>query len=73
MPHRVRREKRKKNMENLTEAIIDKLELTRIPNEELKTNIDNMHRTGPYQPSTNTQPVIVRFKSHSFKEKIYSK
>ena len=73
MPHRVRREKRKKNMENLTEAIIDKLELTRIPNEELKTNMDNMHRTGPYQPSTNTQPVIVRFKSHSFKEKIYSK
>ena len=60
-------------MENLTEAIIDKLELTRIPNEELKTNMDNMHRTGPYQPSTNTQPVIVRFKSHSFKEKIYSK
>ena len=73
MPHRVRREKRKKNMENLTEAIIDKLELTRIPNEELKINMDNMHRTGPYQPSTNTQPVIVRFKSHSFKEKIYSK
>ena len=61
------------NMENLTETIIDKLEQTGIPKEELKTNIDKLHRTGPYQPSTKTQPVIVRFKSHSFKEKIYSK
>ena len=60
-------------MENLTETIIDKLEQTGIPKEELKTNIDKLHRTVPYQPSTNTQPVIVKFKSHSFKEKIYNK
>ena len=60
-------------MENLTETIIDKLEETGIPNEELKTNIDKLHKTGPYQPSTNIQPVIVKFKSHSFKEKIYNK
>ena len=66
MPHRIRCEKRKKNMENLTEAIIDKLEQPGIPKEELKTNIDKM-------PRTNTQPVIVRFKTHSFKEKNYSK
>ena len=75
MPHHVRWEKRKKNenMENLSETIIDKLEQTGIPKEELKTNIDKLYRTGPYQPSTNTQTVIVRCKSHSFKEKIYSK
>ena len=61
------------NMENLAETIIDKLEQTGIPKEELKTSIGKLHRTGPYQPSTNTQPVIVRFKSHSFQEKIYNK
>ena len=60
-------------MENLTGTILDKLEQTGIPREELKTNIDKLHRTGPCQPSTNTQPVIVKFKSHSFKEKIYNK
>ena len=61
------------NMENLTETIIDKLEQTGIPKEELKTNIDKLHRTGPYQHSTNTQTVIVKFKSHSFKEKIHNR
>ena len=75
MPHSVRCEKRKKNenMENLTENIIDKLEQTGIPKEELKINIDKLHRTAPYRPSINTQPVIIKFKSHSFKEKIYNK
>ena len=68
----VKKEKNE-NMENPTETIIDKLEQTGIPKEELITNIDKLHRTGPYQPSTNTQPVVVRFRSHSFKEKIYSK
>ena len=60
-------------MENLTETIIDKLGQTGIPKEELKTNINKLHRTGPYQPSTNTQPVIVKFKSHGFFKKIYNK
>ena len=60
-------------MENLTKTIIEKLEQTGIPKEKLKTNIDKLHRTGAYQQSTNTQPVIVKFNSDSFKEKIYNK
>ena len=64
----VKKEKNEK-MENLTETIIDKLEQTGILKEELKTNIDQLHRTGPYQHSTNTQPEMVKFKSHNFKEK----
>ena len=60
-------------MESLTENIIGKLKQTEIRREDLKTNIDKLHRTGPYQPSTNTKTVIVKFKSHSFKEKIYNK
>ena len=74
IPCRVRCEKRKKEKYGeLTETIIDKLGQTGIPKEELKINIDKLHRTGPSQPSTNTQPVIVRFRTHSFKEKIYNK
>ena len=53
------------------ETINDKLEETGIPKEDLKTNIDKLHRTGSYQPSSNTQSVIVKLKSHSFKEKNY--
>ena len=68
----VKKEKNE-NMENLTKTIIDKMEQTGIPKEKLKTNIDKLHRTGTYQQSTNTQPVIVKFKSDSFKEKIYNK
>ena len=60
-------------MESLTQNIIDKLKQTEIRREDLKTNIDKLHRTGPYQPSTNTKTVIVKFKSHSFKEKICNK
>ena len=74
MPHCVRCKKGKfENIENLIETIIDKLEQTGIPREELKTNNDKLHRTGPYQPSINKQPLIIKFKSHSFKEKIYNK
>ena len=56
-------------MENLTETIINILEQTGIPKEELKTNIDKLHRMRPYQPSSNTQSVILKFRSHNFKEK----
>ena len=30
----------------------------------LKSNIQILHRTGPYQPSTNTQVAIAKFKMH---------
>ena len=63
MPHLFRCEKKNENIESLTETTIAKLEQTGIPKEELKTYIDKLHRTGPYQPSTNAQPVIVKFKS----------
>ena len=68
----VKKEKNE-NMGNLTGTIIEKLKQIGIPKEGLKTNIDKLQRTGPYQPSTNTQPVIAKFKCHSFKEKIYNK
>lgn len=44
------KKERSENMENLAETINDKLEETGIPKEDLKTNIDKLHRTGSYQP-----------------------
>ena len=74
MPHCVRCKKAKfENIENLIETIIDKLEQTGIPREELKTNNEKLHRTGSYQPCINKQPLIIKLKIHSFKEKIYNK
>ena len=57
------------SMKNLTENTIDKLEQTVMPKQELITSINKLHRAEPYQLQHYTQPVIIRFKSHSFKEK----
>ena len=54
-------------MENLTETIIERLEQNGIYKKKLKTNIGKLYRTGTYQPSTNTQVAIVKFKSNFLK------
>ena len=41
------------------------------PPEEIERNIDKLHRVGRFDHETQTQPTIVKFKTHSFKEKIY--
>ena len=39
-----------------------------------KDNIERgIHRTGQYDQTTKTQPVIVNCTSHSFKEQVYFK
>ena len=60
MPHFARFEKRKKNetMENLTENTIDKLEQAVMRKQELKTNIDKMHRARLYQPRNQPQFIL---------------
>lgn len=35
----------------------------------MRTNIDKLHWTGPYQPNDRTESVIVKLKNYSFKEK----
>ena len=56
-------------MKNLTENTFDKLKQTVMPKQELITGMDKLHRAESYQLQHYTQPVIIRFKSHSFKEK----
>ena len=57
------------SIKNLTENTIDKLEQTVMPKQELITSINKLHRAESYQLQHYTQTVIIRFKSHSFKEK----
>ena len=46
---------------------------TGISKDNIKRSVDKLHRTGKYDQTTKTQPVIVKFTSHSFKELIYFK
>ena len=57
------------SIKNLTENTIDKLEQTVMPKQELITSINKLHRAESYQLQHYTQPVIIRLKSHRFKEK----
>ena len=56
----------------LQEQVLQVLSETGIPKKEIEANIDKMHPLG--KPSrNNSQPVIVRFKGHNFKERIYKR
>ena len=41
--------------------------------EDVESNIDKLHSIGKKDNNCNTQSVIVKFKSHHFKEKVYRK
>ena len=56
---------------DLKQTVIEHLENTGLPKQEIEKNIDKLHRTGQFNKEKKTQPVIVRFTNHSFKEKIY--
>ena len=48
------------------------LQKTGLPLEEIERNIDKLPRVGRFDHETQfTQPIIVEFKTHSFKQKIY--
>ena len=40
---------------------------------DIQNNIDKLHTIGKNDSNRNTQSVIVKFKTHSFKEKVYRK
>lgn len=48
-------------------------ETAKIPGNQILKNIDKLHRVGKYNHNDKTQSVIVKFTSHSFKEKVFSK
>lgn len=39
--------------------------------DNIERNIDKLRRKGKYNQATKTHPIIVKFKSHSFKDQVY--
>ena len=55
---------------SLTDEIVEILAQTGIQEDEINNNIDKLHEIGN-KNRNGTQSIIVKFKGHSFKEKIY--
>ena len=55
---------------SLTDEIVEILAQTGIQEDEINNNIDKLHEIGNNNRNS-TQSIIVKFKRHSFKEKIY--
>ena len=62
------------NNHNLRKTVVENISSkTEISKDNIERSIDKFHRTGKYNQTTKTQPVIVKFTSHSFKKKVYFK
>ena len=57
--------------DNIETSILENLQKTGLPKEERERYIDKLHRVGRFDHETQTQPIIEKFKTHSFKEEIY--
>ena len=62
------------NNDNLRKTVVENISSkTELSKDNMERSIDKLHRTGKYDQATKTQPVIVKFMSHSFKEQVYFK
>ena len=62
------------NNDNLRKTVVQNISCkTRISKDNIKRSTSKLHRRGKYDQTTKTQPVIVKFMSHSFKEQVYFK
>ena len=52
-------------------SVLENLQKTGLPIREIERNIDKLDPVGRFDHETQTQPITVKFKTHSFKEKIY--
>ena len=62
------------NNHNLRKTVVENISSkTGISKDNIERSIDKFQQTGKYNQTTKTQPVIVKFTSHSFKEQVYFK
>ena len=62
------------NNDNLRKSVVENISSKiRISRANIKRSIDKLRRTEKYDQKTKTRPVIVKFKSHSFKEQVFFK
>ena len=57
--------------ENIKTSVFAILQKTGLPLEEIERNTDKLHWVRRFDHETQMQPIIVKFKTHSFKETIY--
>ena len=62
---------KKESWENIKTSVLENLQKIGLPLKEIDRNIDKLHRVGRFDHETQTQPIIVKFRTYSFKEKIY--
>ena len=62
---------KKESRENIKTSVLENLQKIGLPLKEIDRNIDKLHRVGRFDHETQTQPIIVKFRTYSFKEKIY--
>ena len=61
------------NSDNLRKTVIENISSkTGISKDNIERGIDKLHRTEKHDKTMKTQPVIVKFTSHSLKEQVYS-
>ena len=62
------------NNDNLRKTVVENIiSKTGISKDNIERSIDELHRTGRYDQTTKTQPVIFKLTSHSLKEQVYFK
>ena len=64
-------EPKEETRENVQTSVLENLQKTSLAKGKTESNIDKFHWTGRFDHETQTQPIIVKLKIHSFKEKIY--
>ena len=62
---------KKESRENIKTSVLENLQKIGLPLKEIDRNIDKLHRVGRFDHETQMQPIIVKFRTYSFKEKIY--
>ena len=71
MRNSIRNSEIKESRENIKTSVLENLQKTGLPLEKIERNIDKLHWVGRFDHETQMQPIIVKFRTHSFKEKIY--
>ena len=57
--------------ENIKTSFLENLSKSGLSIKEIESNVDKLHWIGKFHHETQTQPIILKFKTHSFKTKIF--
>ena len=69
----LKKDNRTETVEDLSKEVINVIAEMGLDKNQIKQNIDKLHCVGKFNTQTKTQNVMVKFKTHSFKENAYRK